>query len=83
MDIWGELHEANGGRVHRVTTLIGGTRCRSSGSGRSSARGRWCRCSGNRRAKIFGAHAHGCAIALNLNLAEPGLMQSLNKHGNE
>jgi hypothetical protein len=83
VNVGGEFHKANGGRANGVAAIIGGGRCWRSCSGRSSARGRWCRCSGNRRAKIFGAHAHGCAIALNLNLAEPGLMQSLNKHGNE
>ena len=83
VDVGGEFHKANGGRAHGVAAIIGGTRCCSSGSGRSPARSGWRECGGNRRAKIFGAHAHDGAVALNLNLTEPGLMQSLNKHGNE
>jgi CobQ-like glutamine amidotransferase family enzyme len=84
VNVGGEFHKANGGRAHRVAAIIGGGRCCSSGGGRrGAARSGWRGCSGSRRAKIFGAYAHGCAIALNLNLAEPGLMQSLNKHGNE
>ena len=46
-------------------------------------------CNGQRRGrrneslKIFSAHAHRCAVALNLNFAETSLVQSLNEHGNE
>ena len=81
MNVGGELHKANGGRAHRMTALIGGGW--HSSSRRSSARSSWCRCRSDRRAKVFGPHAHDGAIALNLNLAEAGLMQSLNQHGNQ
>jgi hypothetical protein len=66
-----------------VAAIIGGGWCWRSCSGRSSARSGWRGCGSNRRAKIFGAYAHDGAVALNLNLAETGLMQSLNKYGNE
>jgi hypothetical protein len=84
MNVGGELHKANGGRAHWVASLIGGTWCRYSGSGRRcAARGGWCRCRDNRRVKVFGADAHDGAIALDLNFAETGLVQSLHEHGNE
>ena len=63
-----------------MAALIGGGWCCSRGSGRSSALSGWRRCGGNRRAKIFGAHAHDRTIALNLNFAEAGLVQPLNKN---
>jgi hypothetical protein len=74
MNVGGELHEANGGRTHGVAAIIGGGRDWRGCSGRSCARSGWRGCGGNRRAKIFGAYAHDGIVALNLNLAKPGLM---------
>ena len=83
MNIGGELHKANGGRAHGVAAIIGGTWCYRSGSGRSPARSGWRRCGGNGSVEVFGAHAHDGTVALDLNFAETGLVQSLNEHGNE
>jgi hypothetical protein len=58
----------------------GGWRSRS---GHAPARRNWGRRWCNRRTKIFSPHAHDGAIALNLNLAQASLVQSLNQHGNQ
>jgi hypothetical protein len=74
VNVGGELHEANGGRTHGVAAIIGGGRCGHSCSGRSTARSGRSGCGDCWRAKIFGAYAHDGTVALNLNLAKPGLM---------
>ena len=66
-----------------MASLIGDTRCWSSGSGRSSALSGWRRCGRNGSVKVFGAYAHDGTIALNLNLAETRLVQALNEHWHE
>ena len=87
MNVGGKFYKANRGRAHRMASLIGGTRCCRSGSWcdprRCTARSGSRRSRGNWRATIFGAHAHHGTIALNLNLAEARLMESLNQNGNE
>jgi len=57
-----------------VAAIIGGGWRGSRSGHRCNPARSGCRCGGNRRTKIFGAYAHDGAIALNLNLAEPGLM---------